>query len=59
MGEMDGGRVEVDAVYRVLIPEVPFVDLVFGEGGLVCLGLCCGVVLTWVWSVGVQRWKSS
>lgn len=30
MGEIDGGRVEVDAVSRVLIPEVPFVDLVFG-----------------------------
>ena len=30
MGEIDGGRVEVDAGCRVLIPEVPFVDLVFG-----------------------------
>ena len=30
MGEIDGGRVEVDAVGRILIPEVPFVDLVFG-----------------------------
>lgn len=43
MGEIDDGRVEVDAVCRVLIPEVPFVDLVFVKAGL------CAWVYVVVW----------